>query len=247
MELMKLASFIVLSAGLHWVVLMQPFSFPGWEREQILPVTIISLEDEAGGAGKRSTLGNQAPSAPSRAKVSENSSEQQFSAPLSFVIDKIVVPDDPVDVRDGLSAASSSESMSRGVDIFGLGDGGGFGRASTGTGNSEAGSGAGTGRGVRNSEGQYRQARTSDAPKPKYPESARRDGKEGRVLLRVLVNEEGRTASVQVNRSSGVESLDQAALEAIERWRFSPARLGDRPVESWVRIPIDFRLNGTQD
>jgi len=244
---MKLASFIVLSAGLHWVVLMQPFSFSGWEREQILPVTIISLEDEGGGAGQRPTLGNQAPSAPSRAIASENSSEQQFSAPLSFVIDKIVVPDDPVDVRDGLSAASSSEFISHGVDIFGVGNGGGFGRASTGTGNSEAGSGAGTGRGVRNSEGQYRQAHTSDAPKPKYPESARRDGKEGRVLLRVLVNEEGRSASVEVNRSSGVESLDQAALEAIERWRFSPARLGDRPVESWVRIPIDFRLNDTQD
>jgi protein TonB len=97
------------------------------------------------------------------------------------------------------------------------------------------------------SEGQYTQARTSDAPKPKYPDTARRDGKEGRVLLRVLVNEEGRTASVQVNRSSGVESLDQAALEAIKRWRFSPARLGDRPVESWVRIPIDFRLTDARD
>ena len=244
---MKLASFIVLSAGLHWVVLMQPFSFPGWEREQILPVTIISLEDEGGGAGKRPTPGNKARSAPLRAKAPENSSEQQFSTPLSFVIAKIVVPDDPVDVRDGLSAASSSESMSRGVDIFGLGDGGGFGRGNGGTGNSAAGSGAGNGRSIGNGNGQYTQARTSDAPKPKYPESARRDGKEGRVLLRVLVNEEGRTASVQVNRSSGVESLDQAALEAIERWRFSPARLGDRPVESWVRIPIDFRLNGTQD
>jgi TonB family protein len=244
---MKLASFIVLSAGLHWVVLVQPFSFPGWEREQLLPVTIISLEDEAGAAGKRPTLGNQAPSAPSQANAPENSPERQFSAPLSFVIDKIVVPNNSVDVSDGLSAVLSSEFVSHGGDIFGVDGGGGFGRASTGTGNSEAGSGAGTGRGMRNSEGQYRQARTSDALKPRYPESARRDGKEGRVLLRVLVNEEGRTASVQVNRSSGVESLDQAALEAIKRWRFSPARLGDRPVESWVRIPIDFRLTDARD
>ncbi len=244
---MKLASFIVLSAGLHWVVLVQPFSFSGLAREQLLPATIISLEDEGGGAGKRPTLGNKSPSAPSRAKAPENASELQFSAPLSFVVDKIAVPADPVAVADRLSAALSSESMSRGVDNFGASDGGGFGRASTGTGNAEVGTGAGTGRGIGNGNGQYTRARTSDAPKPRYPESARRDGKEGRVLLRVLVSEEGRTASVEVNRSSGIESLDQAALEAIKRWRFSPARLGDRPVESWVRIPIDFRLTDARD
>jgi len=237
---MKLASFIVLSAALHGVVLLQPFLFSGLEREQLLPATIISHDEEGSAAGNRPTLGNKARSAPSRANAPENSPEPRFSAPLSFVIDKIAVPDNSVDVSDGLSAASSSEFISHGVAIFGTGDGGGFGRASTGTGNSEV--GAGTGQGMGNGNGQYTQARTSDAPKPKYPESARRDGKEGRVLLRVLVNEEGRTASVQVNRSSGVESLDQAALEAIKRWRFSPARLGDKPVESWVRIPIDFRL-----
>jgi protein TonB len=182
-----------------------------------------------------------------RDKAPENSTEPQFNAPLSIVVDKIEVPNNSVDVSDGLSTALSSESMSRGADIFGVGGGGGFGRGSGGTGNSAAGSGAGTGRIIGNGNGQYTRARTSDAPKPKYPDTARRDGKEGRVLLRVLVNEEGRTASVQVNRSSGVESLDQAALEAIKRWRFSPARLGDRPVESWVRIPIDFRLTDARD
>lgn len=244
---MKLASFIVLSAALHGVVLLQPFLFSGLEREQLLPATIISLDEESGAADKRPTLGNNARSGPSRAKASENSPERQFSAPLSIVVDKIAVLENSVTVSDRLSAASSSEFISHGVAIFGTGDGGGFGRASTGTGNSEVGTGAGTGQGMGNGNGQYTQARTSDTPKPKYPDTARRDGKEGRVLLRALVNEEGRTASVQVNRSSGVESLDQAALEAIKRWRFSPARLGDRPVESWVRIPIDFRLTDARD
>jgi protein TonB len=244
---MKLASFIVLSAGLHGVILVQPLSFPALEREQLLQVTIISLEGEGGAAGKKGpTPGNKARSAPSRVNTPENSLEPRFSAPLSVVVDKTPAPADSVDVSDGLSAALSSESMSRGADIFGVG-GGGFGRESGGTGNSAAGSGAGSGRNMGNGHGQYTQARTSDAPKPKYPETARRDGKEGRVLLRVLVNEEGRTASVEVNRSSGVESLDQAALEAIKRWRFSPARLGDRPVKSWVRIPVDFRLNDVSD
>ncbi len=240
---MKLASFIVLSAGLHGVILVHPFSFPVLEREQLLPVTIISLEGKGGAAGKVPTPGNKARFAPSRAIAPENSSELQFSAPLTIVIDKIEVPTNSVDVSDGLSAALSSESMSHGADIFGVGDGGGFRRGSGGTGNSAAGSG----RSIGNGNGQYTRARTSDAPKPKYPDTARRDGKEGQVLLRVLVNEEGRSASVEVNRSSGVESLDQAALEAIKRWRFTPARLGEKPVDSWVRIPIDFRLNDTQD
>lgn len=244
---MKLASFIVLSAGLHGVVLVQPFSFPVLEREQLLPVTIISLEGEGGAAGKGPTLGNKARFAPLRAKAPQNSSEPQFNVPLSIVVDKIAVLNNSVDVSDGLSAALSTESMSRGADMFGVGDGDGIGRGNGGTGNLAAGSGTGTGQAMGNGNGQYTRARTSDTPKPRYPESARRNGKEGRVLLRVLVNEEGRSASVEVNRSSGVESLDQAALEAIKRWRFSPARLGNRPVESWVRIPIDFRLTETQD
>jgi protein TonB len=240
---MKLALFTVLSAALHGVVLLQPLLFSGLAREQLLPATIITLEGEGGAAGKRPTLGNKARFAPSLAKAPENSSERQSSAPLSIVVDnKMVVPDNSVTVSEGLRVAISSESMSHGVDIFGVGDGGGFGHASAGKGNSEAGTGAGTGRGIGNGEGQYRQARTSDAPKPRYPESARRNGKEGRVLLRVLVNEEGRSASVEVNRSSGIEALDQAAVEAIKHWRFAPARVGETPVDSWVRIPIDFRL-----
>jgi protein TonB len=47
---------------------------------------------------------------------------------------------------------------------------------------------------------------------------------------------------VEINRSSGSEALDRAAAEAIKRWRFIPARYGDKAVESWIRIPIEFRL-----
>jgi protein TonB len=47
---------------------------------------------------------------------------------------------------------------------------------------------------------------------------------------------------VEINSSSGTAVLDRAAAEAIRRWRFHPARHGDRPVESWLRIPIEFRL-----
>lgn len=86
------------------------------------------------------------------------------------------------------------------------------------------------------------QASYRETPRPDYPETARREGREGRVLLRVLVDEEGRSKRVEINISSGSEALDRAAVQAIKSWRFHPARWGDRRIESWIRIPIEFRL-----
>lgn len=88
----------------------------------------------------------------------------------------------------------------------------------------------------------FTQAGYAYNPRPHYPEEARREGWEGEVLLRVLVGPEGRPESVELSRSSGFESLDQAALHSVKSWRFHPARYGDQRVESWVKIPIVFRL-----
>jgi periplasmic protein TonB len=109
------------------------------------------------------------------------------------------------------------------------------------------GTGAGSGGGFSHSNAHLTQARYRETPKPFYPERARDEGQQGRVLLRVLVDREGRAKSVEVSRSSGSETLDHAAAEAIKLWRFSPARYGDKPVESWVRIPVDFRLTDIGD
>jgi periplasmic protein TonB len=58
----------------------------------------------------------------------------------------------------------------------------------------------------------------------------------------VLVDDQGRAKRVEINSSSGSEALDRAAAEAIKRWRFIPARYGDKTVESWIRVPIEFSL-----
>jgi len=79
-------------------------------------------------------------------------------------------------------------------------------------------------------------------PAPGYPRSARRAGEQGTVVLRVLVAADGSPARVEVERSSGSASLDSAALEAVQRWRFVPARRGAVPVEAWVKVPVVFRL-----
>ncbi|MBK1718705.1 TonB family protein [Thiocystis violacea] len=80
-------------------------------------------------------------------------------------------------------------------------------------------------------------------PSPGYPDAARRLRQEGTVHLRVLVNASGRAGEVAIANSSGVASLDQAALRAVRRWRFKPARQNGQAITAWVRVPIRFTLN----
>lgn len=80
-------------------------------------------------------------------------------------------------------------------------------------------------------------------PAPEYPSSARRMGEMGRVILRVQVTASGVPSQVLILNSSGVDSLDEAALEAVQRWKFVPAKQGETPVAAWVNVPIQFTLN----
>lgn len=81
-------------------------------------------------------------------------------------------------------------------------------------------------------------------PPPAYPNLARRQGHQGKVVLRVLVSAAGAAEQIEVRSSSGHTALDRAALEAVKRWRFVPARQGDQPVAAWVLVPITFTLEG---
>lgn len=79
-------------------------------------------------------------------------------------------------------------------------------------------------------------------PRPEYPHAAKRMGHEGRVLLRVQILPDGSAGSVAVSKSSGYETLDEAALEAVHKWKFVPAKRDGIPVESVVNVPINFNL-----
>ena len=79
-------------------------------------------------------------------------------------------------------------------------------------------------------------------PPPQYPQAARRAGEQGTVMLRVLVKRDGLPERVEVEKSSGSTLLDAAARDTVWGWRFVPARLGEDPVESWVLVPVVFRL-----
>lgn len=79
-------------------------------------------------------------------------------------------------------------------------------------------------------------------PSPIYPPLSRRLREQGLVLLKVKVRADGSADSVLIERASGSARLDDAALSAVKRWQFVPAKRGNEPVESWVLVPIEFEL-----
>jgi protein TonB len=79
-------------------------------------------------------------------------------------------------------------------------------------------------------------------PAPPYPPLAKRMGEQGKVVLRVSVNTQGTADSVEVKASSGSQRLDDSAVNTVRTWKFIPARRGDLPVQSWVLVPIIFKL-----
>jgi len=77
---------------------------------------------------------------------------------------------------------------------------------------------------------------------PPYPQKARRLGYEGIVMLKVLINQNGRVDNVAVLKSSGYVILDRAALSAVKKWLFEPGTEGGIKKKMWVKIPIRFYL-----
>lgn len=84
-------------------------------------------------------------------------------------------------------------------------------------------------------------------PAPVYPPLSRRMGEQGKVLLRVQVDAEGTPQEVALYRSCGVARLDEAALAAVRRWQFQPARQAGQAVAASVIVPIDFKLKTMSD
>lgn len=84
--------------------------------------------------------------------------------------------------------------------------------------------------------------KTSNRVEPTYPSASRRAGEEGTVRLKVLVDEKGRPRDVAVATSSGFARLDQAAMEAVRKWRFVAATDGTNPISAWTQVAVTFRL-----
>jgi TonB family protein len=73
---------------------------------------------------------------------------------------------------------------------------------------------------------------------PVYPAVARSAGVEGSVQLEVSVNENGKVSDARVIRS--VPLLDQAALDAVKQWEYTPMRRGSVAVASVMMVTVNF-------
>ena len=81
-------------------------------------------------------------------------------------------------------------------------------------------------------------------PPPDYPVMLRQRGIEGTVWLRVRVDRAGLPEQIVLFKTSGYRLFDEAALRAVARWRFKPARSQGTTMVSWVEFPVRFTLQG---
>lgn len=253
---MKLASCFLISVAFHAAILTFPVSLFEAGGERVTPVIVVSLGEGGGPAlpGKssverstRKAIGGasrqgppriQRPGNPSIDRASEREETSEKGNQVSL-LDRDIAAEEFV--IGGLNKTGVEGTQGLYFEVSpGIGEAGG----SSGWGNSEIGVGpGGEGEAGGSAKLVFAQANYAHAPKPGYPEPARREGWEGTVLLRVLVNPQGKAERIELRRSSGFEMLDRAALETVKEWRFHPARYGERQVESWVQIPIVFRLS----
>ncbi len=87
------------------------------------------------------------------------------------------------------------------------------------------------------------QPRIVHAPPPQYPRRARNMRREGVVRVRVVLDKEGKILSTRLLPGEDTEIFGAATLEAVQRWRFTPGKIGNRAVMCEVEIPVEYNLD----
>lgn len=78
---------------------------------------------------------------------------------------------------------------------------------------------------------------------PVYPRQFSRVGGSGEALIDFIIDENGVTAQIQCAAATH-EAFAAAAVEAVRKWRFTPARKGGRPVACAVEQLLSFSIDG---
>ena len=129
----------------------------------------------------------------------------------------------------------------------GPGSGGGIGSGSGGGIGPGRGPGYGPGEGGGIGGGVYRVGGGVSAPvaiykiEPEYSEEARKAKFQGTVVLSIVVDEQGLPRNFKVVKPLGL-GLDEKAIEAVQKWRFSPAKMNGKPVAVQATVEVNFRL-----
>ncbi len=84
--------------------------------------------------------------------------------------------------------------------------------------------------------------RIASRVEPVYPEQARKNGVEGKVILQAVIDDDGSVSDVEVLNSTD-PVFDDAAVDAVRQWRWEPATSDGRPVTVYFTIVVQFSLN----
>jgi TonB family protein len=79
------------------------------------------------------------------------------------------------------------------------------------------------------------------SPEPSFSDEARKKNVQGIVTLMLVVGKDGRPYDIHVRQSLGM-GLDEQAIEAVKTWRFRPATLDGKPVDTQIAVEVNFRL-----
>jgi protein TonB len=173
--------------------------------------------------------------------------DQQITPPKAPPMEqpKIRMPDATIEVQPNLKMANSSlpnfgmpnsplvgNSMGNGRGT-GIGSGSGSGLG--------AGSGGGYGGGAKQIGGGVSQPIPIYQPDAEFSEEARKAKFQGVVTVSIIVDEHGRPQNVHVTRGVGM-GLDEKAIEAVQQYRFKPARENGKPVAVYLNVEVNFEI-----
>jgi len=107
--------------------------------------------------------------------------------------------------------------------------------------------GADTGNGTQSSDDIFALADLDQAPRvvfqpaPQYPPEMKKKKIQGTVYVLFIVDKTGRVCDPKIQKSDN-PAFDVPAMGAVKRWRFEPGKVGGRPVQFRMRVPITFAL-----
>ena len=204
------------------------------------PVIIVDLPQPPGGGGGRP------PERPPETREPERppTPEQPVQPTDETVPETVPTPTTavPVDnVLPGTDTGDENPSYGDGPPCPACGIGPGIGPGPVGPGvGPGVGEGPGESQPIRITVGMTRPEIVHQV-QPKYTELARRSGTQGTVIVEAIIDEQGRVTNVRVLRGLPM-GLDQAAVNAIQQWRFKPATLADRPVKVYYTLTVNFTI-----
>lgn len=209
-----------------------------------VPKRLQTAQGGGGGGDRSQTLPAQG--------MLPKAAPRQFTPPQQVILNehpKLAI-EPTIDAHPDLTAnlAQYGNPLDRfGLPSNGTGMGGGIGAGAGGGVGAGNGPGFGPGNGGNFGGGVYRIGDGVSQPvlvykaDPEYSEEARKAKFQGTVTLAVIVDSAGRVTSMRVMRALGL-GLDEKAMEAVQKWRFRPARKDGHAVSVQAIVEVNFRL-----